>query len=410
MGGGGARGQPISITNVSVRRDLVAHPGGGAELDGELVLPPARPGQVVVDEAAWAQIMEMIAASRAPSTARNYAADTRRFRAWCEAHGYEMLPAAPEVVAAYLNDQAAVRDGTGDPRYSPATLTRWLSAINFAHRARGLPLPGEHPIVAFTLAGIRRTYARTNTRPTRRRDPLRTADIDKIVTAARAGATTWVAQVRERRDTALLWLGMVGAFRRSELAGLAFTDVRGHTADGLHIRLRYSKTDQYGSGQVKVIPYGEDHLRCPVCAYHRWHEVVCAADAGGRGAVIGLLHRAAPWSGHVCREVRTTPPVGSMPVFRQVSKAGLTSAAGLSGASVHAIVRRRAAAAGYPPEQVELLGGHSLRAGFVTEALSNGASAHNIMRQTGHRSANTVEIYAREHAPIENNAATQLGL
>jgi hypothetical protein len=38
------------------------------------------------------------------------------------------------------------------------------------------------------------------------------------------------------------------------------------------------------------------------------------------------------------------------------------------------------------PAQIALLGGHSLRAGFVTETFRQGADAHSIMRQTGHRS------------------------
>ena len=49
------------------------------------------------------------------------------------------------------------------------------------------------------------------------------------------------------------------------------------------------------------------------------------------------------------------------------------------------MIQRRATAAGFTPAQVKL-GGHSLRAGFVTEAFRAGADAHAIMRQTAHRS------------------------
>jgi integrase len=62
------------------------------------------------------------------------------------------------------------------------------------------------------------------------------------------------------------------------------------------------------------------------------------------------------------------------------------------------------------PAQIALLGGHSLRAGFVTEAFRAGADAHAIMRQTGHRSPAMLEVYAREHAPLTGNAVTRLGL
>ena len=70
----------------------------------------------------------------------------------------------------------------------------------------------------------------------------------------------------------------------------------------------------------------------------------------------------------------------------------------------------RAAAAGFTAARVQRLGGHSLRAGFVTEAFRRGADAHAIMRQTGHRSPVMLEVYAREHSPLVGNAVTRLGL
>lgn len=57
-------------------------------------------------------------------------------------------------------------------------------------------------------------------------------------------------------------------------------------------------------------------------------------------------------------------------------------------------------AAGYDAAVVTQLGGHSLRAGFVTQAFRNGADAHAIMRQTGHTTPAMVEVYARENAPL----------
>jgi integrase len=59
---------------------------------------------------------------------------------------------------------------------------------------------------------------------------------------------------------------------------------------------------------------------------------------------------------------------------------------------------------------ISTLAGHSLRAGFVTQALRAGASAHAIMRQTRHRDPATVEVYARERAPLVGNAVTMVGL
>ncbi len=98
------------------------------------------------------------------------------------------------------------------------------------------------------------------------------------------------------------------------------------------------------------------------------------------------------------------------PLFRSIRKNGNLSDTALSGSSVHAAIRRRAALAGYDDTLVAQLGGHSLRAGFVTQAFRNGADAHAIMRQTGHSNPATVELYAREHAPLLGNAVTNIGL
>jgi integrase len=215
--------------------------------------------------------------------------------------------------------------------------------------------------------------------------------------------------VLERRDTALLLIGYTGAFRRSELVALECRDIRRDRLDGAHVRIRRSKTDQDGTGMVKALPFTDHHRSCPVCAWARWLQVVAAFDAGGRVAVIRLLSRTDEFDSHVCR--------GPLPAadkralrFRAIRKNGNLSTTALSGAAVHAAVRRRASQAGYDPETVSQLGGHSLRAGFVTLAFRSGADTHAIMRQTGHTSPGMVEIYAREHAPTLGSAVTELGL
>jgi len=82
----------------------------------------------------------------------------------------------------------------------------------------------------------------------------------------------------------------------------------------------------------------------------------------------------------------------------------------MTGHAVNEMIQRRAEQAGFTAAQIALMGGHSLRAGFVTEAFRQGADAHQIMRQTGHRSHAVLETYAREHAPLVANAVTRIGL
>ena len=57
----------------------------------------------------------------------------------------------------------------------------------------------------------------------------------------------------------------------------------------------------------------------------------------------------------------------------------------------------------------EPLGGHSLRAGCVTQAAMNGVSERDIMRQTGHKSAEMLARYIRIGEIFTRNAAAGLG-
>lgn len=154
----------------------------------------------------------------AEATKRAYAADVRDFLAW----GGE-VPATPDIVAAYLAERAA--------RLAPATLARRLAGIRAAHVAAGFRDPTRDPLVGRVLKGIRRVHgvAQRRARPL---DP-------------RMLGLGWdqYADLRGKRDRALVLLGFYGAFRRSELVGLDVQDLV-WSERGLSIRLRKSKTDQ----------------------------------------------------------------------------------------------------------------------------------------------------------------------
>lgn len=381
-----------------------------------LVTSPAIPAPAAMGElqsAVCERILRAAGNSQSAGTRRAYDSAWRRFAGWCAEHGCTALPAHPAVVAAYLVEAADTWTPEGDRAYSPATLTKWVAAIGDRHRRAGVDVsPSQQETVRATLAGIRREYAESGDRPRNPRAPLLTDDVLAIVAAARAQTDGWAAAVTERRDAALLMMGFAGAFRRGELVGLLGGDVALHPLDGVHIVVRRSKTDQEGRGRVHALPRSADPARCPPCAYARWAQVVAAHDHGGRPAVIALL--SAPAAGqltvHVCGDASAAQIGAGRAVFRSISGHGNLSEGPMSGAAVHAAVRRRAERAGYPAAVVAQLGAHSLRAGFVTQAFRNGADAHAIMRQTAHRSPATVEIYAREQAPLVGNAVTTLGL
>jgi integrase len=355
------------------------------------------------------RIASAVQSSRSEGTRKTYAAAWKRFTNWCASNGHVTLPAHPITVAAYLVDAADTRTETGERAYAVATFGTWIAAINHHHRTTGHLSPSAHELVTATLSGIRRGYAAAGDRPRTPRDPLLVDDINLLVSTARERCRGWADEVLERRDSAILLLGFAGAYRRSELSEMVCGDITVHRHDGLHIRLRKSKTDQEGRGAVKALPYTDSHATCPPCAYVLWAQVVAAFDAGGRPSVIRLLRKRELFDAHVCRG-GVPRTAARAPLFRAIAKNGNLGSTPLSGAAIHQTNRRRAEHAGFDPTALAKLGGHSLRAGFVTQGTRNGADGSAIARQTGHASLDSVEVYRREHAPLVGNAVIDIGL
>ena len=192
------------------------------------------------------RIASAVQSSRSEGTRKTYAAAWRRFSHWCETNGHVTLPAHPITIAAYLVDAADPRTEAGERAYAVATFGTWIAAINHHHRITGHLSPSAHELVTATLSGIRREYAAAGYRLRTPRDPLLVDDIKLLVQTAREQCYGWADDVLERRDSAILLLGFAGAYRRSELSETVCGDVTVHRHDGLHIRLRKSKTDQEG--------------------------------------------------------------------------------------------------------------------------------------------------------------------
>jgi hypothetical protein len=95
------------------------------------------------------QATEYAKAAKASETRRGYASDLKRFAAFCEALGVEMLPASPPTVALYLTHLAQA--------HAVATIRRHMVAIAQAHKNTGLPSPVADPHVRSIVQGITRT-------------------------------------------------------------------------------------------------------------------------------------------------------------------------------------------------------------------------------------------------------------
>ena len=307
-----------------------------------------------------AKARDYLRASKASSTLRAYGSDWADFSAWCQRQGLRELPAEPATVALYLTALAA--------DHKPATLNRRLTSIARAHEAAGYSSPAtmRQAVVSETRKGIRRTHgvAQTGKRA------LLTADLQQLLAHLPKG-------LLGSRDRALLLTGYAGGLRRSELAALELRDLE-FTNQGATLTIRRSKADQEGEGRKVVLPRGAHPASCPVQALWEWLD---RSDVD-----------------HKIKEG---------PLFRAIDRHGRVSHKGLHPDSVGAILKRMLGRAGYDPKPY---GGHSLRAGFATQAAINGATELEIMRQTGHRSLTTLRRYIREGQLFRSAAAGKLGL
>jgi integrase len=296
-------------------------------------------------------------AADAPATLRAYAADLANYKAWCERHGFEPMPATPEIVGAYL---AAAGEG-----YALPTLRRRVAAIARACGVAGRPLDTKHPAIRETLRGIGRKHGA----PARRSAALTTAEVKKL---SRACGT----DLAGARDRALFLVGFAGALRRSELVALDVAHVT-WTNDGMKLLIERSKTDAEGEGAEIAIPRGQSPETCPVTTLQQW---------------------------------LTAAGISSGPLFRKVNRGGAVETVRLVPDAVRQILLKRAAKAGLKGSLAEPVRPHGLRAGFVTTAYRNGIPDEEIMGHTRHRSLNTMRSYVRRAKLSRNSPAGKLGL
>ena len=80
------------------------------------------------------------------------------------------------------------------------------------------------------------------------------------------------------------------------------------------------------------------------------------------------------------------------PIFRSISRYGRALEKRLSPEAVGRIIKARAKDAGLDPKEYS---GHSLRAGFVTQAAASGTPTWVIKRHTRHATYSAVDRYVR---------------
>lgn len=275
-----------------------------------------------------------LAASQSENTRKAYASDLRHFYIWGGT-----VPSSTETLAEYLADNAT--------HLAVSTLKRRVAAIAWAHRHKAVSDPTKSELIRKLMRGIERHHG---SRPSQAK-PLLLSDIERIALHCGHGP-------RARRDLALLLVGYFGAFRASELVALKIEDCL-FERNALLVHLRRSKTDQTAKGRWVRIPSG-GALSCPVRATREW----------------------------LTSLVRTNGPL-----FPSIARSGLIREMGITTRSLARIITVRAE---YTGIKTAGLSSHSLRAGYVTEALWAGMDPALVAMQTGHTTVEMVMRYLRD--------------
>lgn len=310
----------------------------------------ARLAPALRDEEIEAKLRVLQAAAVTKNTRRSYSSAVQQFLNWGG-----LLPADEDAVLRYL--------ASHDQVLNPRTLSHRLSALSKWHIQQGFYDPTATPAVRATLSGAFKLYGK----PKKQARALSLASLKLMVMRL-----TMDMSLAAVRDNALLQVGFLGGFRRSELVGIQVEDLLWEP-QGLTIVLRRSKTDQTGQGVLRSIPYGDQNPLCGPTALRDW------------------LHK----SGITCG-----------PIFRPMTRHGTVREQALGAGSVTTVLVLRAGRAGL--DHVPDFSAHSLRRGMATAASKAGASRKAIKTQGGWKTDAVVDGYIEEAEKFDDNAAGHL--
>ena len=294
--------------------------------------------------------------SKSNNTLRAYKSDFKDFCGFCAKHGLASLPTEPKVVSLYLTNLSK--------NSKISTLRRRLVSIGMIHKLKGHYLDTKHPIIIENLLGIKRVKGSYQ----KGKKPILINHLKSIINAIDEQK---IDEIKKARDKALLLIGFAGGFRRTELISIDYEDLE-FVTEGVKIIIKRSKTDQFGEGMTKGIPYFSNQKYCPVNNLKKWIEL---------------------------------SNIKSGPIFRRFAKGSVLTNYRLTDQSVVLIIKIYLNLAGIENKNYS---GHSLRSGFATVAAESGADERSIMTMTGHKTTQMVRRYIREANIFKNNALSKI--
>ncbi len=303
------------------------------------------------------QTLNNLRSSKSDNTIRAYRSDFKDFTVFCAKNSLKSLPTDSKIVALYLTYLSS-------KGVKISTLKRRLASLSVIHKLKGHYLDTKHPIIIENLMGIKRKIGIFQ----QGKKPILINQLKSIINVIDNEKTK---EIKKIRDKTLILIGFGGGFRRTELVSIDYNDVE-FVPEGVKIVVRKSKTDQFGEGMAKGLPYFSNQNYCPVLHLKKWLEL---------------------------------SNIKSGPIFRRFSKSFKLSENRLTDQSVALLLKNYLNAAGIENKNYS---GHSLRSGFATVSAESGADERSIMAITGHKTTQMVRRYIKEANLFKNNALNKI--
>jgi len=295
--------------------------------------------------------------SKATNTVRAYKSDFKDFSLFCAQNGFKSLPSEPNIVSLYLTFLS-----TKDSKMS--TLKRRLVSIGVIHKLKGFYLDTKHPSIIENIMGIKRRKGSIQSG----KKPILISSLKLLINVIDEKINK---EIKKLRDRTIILIGFSGGFRRNEIVSLDYDDLD-FVSEGVKINIKRSKTDQFGEGSVKALPYFDNPKYCPVASLKKWINI---------------------------------SEINSGSLFRRFLKGSKLSEKRLTDQTVALLIKEYLQLAGIDSKNYS---GHSLRSGFATSAAEAGAEERSIMAMTGHKSTEMVRRYIKEANLFKNNALNKI--
>ena len=170
----------------------------------------------------------------AENTIRAYRSDFIQYQTWCSDNNMDLIPASADGMAQYVDYLATVKKS--------ATIRRRINSLGTVLKLSKHHDPTKQPEVVLAIKRMHRKIGRAQQQATPLTKPL----LNRLL-------SNCDNSVRGLRNQVLLRLGYETMRRRSELCAFKFEDICNRPNGKPAIRLNFSKTDQFGTGEILPI-------------------------------------------------------------------------------------------------------------------------------------------------------------